>query len=243
MASVAQAALWAAAMALSDAADAPVTDCFIGSPEVKARDRRAARVKEFALMLVALRSIYLQRQRRCSTVKAAPPISVEVGAAPVWLSSHIPSITKLHPTDGPLVHNFLPVLLCCKADNDLLTTIEPHYQAAALARRFGNGASSLWQASKAGRLTPAHVDVDGNCVTKFAVCTGQEVILAWRSVDLPVEHLPPDSQLEQWARMLWNVPSFTVVHARAGDLVTMEKDTVHIVVTVEDKVHLAWHLL
>ena len=67
------AALCAAAMALSNAADAPMTDCFLSSPEVAARERKAARVKEFAAMLVALATIYRQRPRRCSTVKPPAP--------------------------------------------------------------------------------------------------------------------------------------------------------------------------
>ena len=95
-------------------------------------------------------------------------------------------------------------------------------------------------------MTLPHVDDDQHGVTMgtyLAVVEGAQLIVAWRRDELHEDEVlravkGPLPSLDR----LRTVQSLTILRAVAGDLIYMPRDAVHMVVTEERKVHLAFHI-
>ena len=140
-----------------------------------------------------------------------------------------------------LVPNVLPRLERAPAhDAHIPGGLSALYAQQGTQRKRGL-ARPLWQRSKRGRVTLPHLDLDirKKRIGTYVVCAaGEEVIVAWRDVDLSeaaiLEDLPS-------LRGLHDVPSLTVMHCVTGDVIYIPPGVVHMVVTTVDKVHLAFH--
>ena len=116
-------------------------------------------------------------------------------------------------------------------------------QANKLIRPKRRGlAHPRWQRSKRGRVTLPHLDLDihkKGIGTYLVGAAGEEVIVAWRdggklSEEAILEDLPLLQELHA-------VPSLTVMHRVKGDVIYIPPGVMHMVVTIVDKVHLAFH--
>jgi len=151
-----------------------------------------------------------------------------------------------HGSTYSLVDNglFLPRLHSAVADDRIVPWPLYHEQ---LSRRRRGGVKALWQKAQRGAVTLPHVDVDLRHVTMqtyIAVLEGVELIIAWRQDELHEDSVLSDIFDAEQASlaMLHSVPSLTIICAKAGDLIYMPRDTVHMVVTERDKIHFAFHV-
>ena len=98
------------------------------------------------------------------------------------------------------------------------------------------------QRSKRGRVTLPHLDLDihkKGIGTYLVGAAGEEVIVAWRDGGkLSEAAILDDLPLLQG---LHAVPSLTVMHLVKSDVIYIPPGVMHMVVTIVDKVHLAFH--
>jgi hypothetical protein len=171
---------------------------------------------------------------------------VHVGA------DHVPAHGPWHAhasVDGLLEHEgLLPRLQSAGGVPDTAPQqLHAAYMSPAQqAQRMLGGSHALCQKAKAGAVTLPHVDRDlkGRPMhTYLAVMQGVELVIAWRRGDLHedevLRHVP---SLDVLGSRKARLAGLTVLRAVAGDLVHMPPDTVHMVVTEVDKVHLAFHM-
>lgn len=155
---------------------------------------------------------------------------------------------KPHGSGNSLLehHNLLPRLHSVR-DDDAAVPLHHLYAQQLDLRRHGNS-YALWQMAEAGAVTLPHVDDDQNGVTMgtyLAVVEGAQLIIAWRRDELHEDKVLDAVKGPVPSLDLLNkekVPSLTILRAVAGDLIYMPRNTVHMVVTEERKVHLAFHL-
>ena len=198
--------------------------------DVLARERERARVQNFAH---AIRSLPMRDGHailRIGRVNLAKP-NVS------W---------KPHGSGSSLLehHNLLPRLQSVM-DDDAAVPFHPLYAQQLNLRRRGNS-YALWQMAEEGAVTLMHVDDDQHGVTMgtyLAVVEGAELIVAWRRDELHEDEMlravkDPVPSLDR----LRTVQSLTILRAVAGDLIYMPRDAVHMFVTEERKVHLAFHI-
>lgn len=260
-------ALRSAARSLTAAAKtrhaAHLAKSFKDKKEKCAMAKKRRKVERFAHFVEKL--AHVPERRRATD---APCISVvRTRRAPVVPPS---IVWHTHQAKDPLVHDFLPTLQRGKATDETVRTlgrfprytlqvpppppsptpppVPPVLPPAPLqveARRVG-GAAPLWQRAKPGTVTLPHVDQDlgGRPVqTNIALASGSTVFVAWdrhhlHEDDLCVERDDFGACLEELRR----VPSLAVVRATRGDIVHMRANTVHMVITLEDKVQLGFHM-
>lgn len=145
-----------------------------------------------------------------------------------------------HVSDSPLVTDFLPTLRrSSPVDATAFLLLFPHLHEAS--KRLPRGAEPVFQKAGCGVLTMPHTD--GDFHTTFIITEGEEIFIAWDPDELDPSSLA-DDQLDGWAARLCDasvVRSLSVVHAKAGDIVRFSWNAAHMVITIQEKVHLAWH--
>ena len=152
-----------------------------------------------------------------------------------------------HPTGSPLEHHgILPKLTKAPAEHTPYTIpgIAPMYRDQRNGREQGR-AFADWQKALAGTVTLPHVDRDAQedlIGTHIIVTKGSQLIVAWRDEELhwkqalrAIDRPYPSMQL------LHKIPSLTVMRISKGEHVYMPPGTAHMVVTLTDKTHLAFH--
>ena len=116
------------------------------------------------------------------------------------------------------------------------------YEAQQALRRHGK-AHPVWQSAPSGTVTLPHVDLDvyGKLLaTYLVVVEGEELIVAWDRDDLHESEVL--RELPSLHRLHQDVDSLTILSAAAGDVVYLPPNTVHMVVTIASKCHLAYHV-
>ena len=198
------------------------------APDRRVYEQSRARVQAFACSLRSLPPRDAQSVRTVGYAERTEP-------AAAW-SSHKSAAARLE-------HNgILPKLFTCPAKHAHVP-FNASYEAQHALRRRGR-AFPVWQFAPAGTVTLPHIDLDVNRVplaTYFVVASGEELIVAWDRnelhEDVAIRGLPSLDCLH--SRKL---TSLTVTCAKAGDVVYMPPNTVHMVVTTVAKCHLAYHV-
>ena len=155
-----------------------------------------------------------------------------------------------HKQDAPLEdHGILPNLEKME-DKDApynIPSIAGKYHAQKHERDTIGKAVALRQKAKAGAVTLAHIDDDQSPArrpmgTHFHAYRGSQLLIAWRNIEYPYSDCVADTRCTHpTLKPLHNLPSLTVVRVNAGDHVYMRAGTAHIVITLTDKEHLAYH--
>ena len=152
-----------------------------------------------------------------------------------------------HEALAPLEsHKILPPLMK-RVDEDspyrVSATHDMYVEQAQL--RAAHKAVALRQTAKAGAVTTSHIDDDvhGNQLgTHIITCQGSQLIIAWCNQALPFQQVLRDMRAPNPSlQALHPLMSLTVMRVGVGDHVYMPPGTAHIVVTIEDKEHLAYH--
>lgn len=142
-----------------------------------------------------------------------------------------------HISKHPLVPDLLPNLHRSSAAD--AAVLFPYLRETS--KHLPAGAEPVFQKAERGVLTMPHTD--GDFHTTFYVTEGEEVFIAWDPDELDPNSLS-DDQLDGWAARLCDarvLRSFSVVHAQPGDMVRLSHNAAHMVITIKEKVHLAWH--
>ena len=148
--------------------------------------------------------------------------------APLESHAILPPLTKRVDEDSPY---------------DIRSTHDIYVAQAQL--RAAHGAVALRQAAQAGAVTTAHIDDDihDNPIgTHIVTCQGSQLLIAWSNVVLPFQQVLRDMRAPNPSlQALHSLRSLTVMRVGVGDHIYMPPGTAHIVVTIEDKEHLAYH--
>ena len=154
-----------------------------------------------------------------------------------------------HPSGSALEsHGILPRLM--KREDDEAPYSVPSVRDMYLSqrnRRAATGAVALRQQAKSGAVTPAHIDEYGVRIrhpvgTHIVTYQGSQLVIAWVDAEAPhyqvlQDMIDPHPSLS----LLHHIPSLTVMQLGVGDHVYMQPRIAHIVVTIADKEHLAFH--
>ena len=152
-----------------------------------------------------------------------------------------------HEARAPLEsHGILPPLMK-RVDEDspynISSTHDMYVGQAQL--RAAHEAVALRQAAEAGAVTTSHIDDDvhGNAVgTHIVTCSGSQLIIAWCNLALPFQQVLRDMRAPHPSlHALHSLRSLTVLRVGVGDHIFMPPRAPHIVLTIEDKEHLAYH--
>ena len=152
-----------------------------------------------------------------------------------------------HEARAPLEsHGILPPLTK-RVDEDSPYSIHSTHDMylAQAPLRAVHGAVALRQAAEAGAVTTSHIDDDvhDNPIgTHIVTCQGSQLLIAWSNMALPFQQVLCDMRAPNPSlQALHSLRSLTVVRVGVGDHIYMPPGTAHIVVTIEDKEHLAYH--
>ena len=110
------------------------------------------------------------------------------------------------------------------------------------AFRKAHGMGAKWYTAETGCTTLFHVDLnkrmDAAIGTNIYLARGKMVVIVWDANELSLTsfHKSP-----HWVEAIAILQSLCVVVVREGHVLRLEKDVVHMVVTLESKAQLAWH--
>ena len=239
-------ALWRAASAIATTVVSGSHACEAGPPSARTRSHGITTLVEFydaadervreqsrARVLTFARSLRALPLRDAKAVRVIRNAKLTLPAV-AW-ASHKSASARLEHSD------LLPRLYSSAAKHSDVP-YSAHYEAQHALRKHGR-AHPVWQYAPSGTVTLPHVDFDihGKLVaTYLVVVKGEELIVAWNREDLHESEVL--SELPSLHRLHQKVDSLTILSASAGDVIYMPPNTVHMVVTISSKCHLAYHL-